>query len=205
MHYTPGMKKKIFIGTVLIGVVCVVSLVYYILRGQKSTIRSGELSERSKEYLKSSETRSETDLKYVQLTGAPEGSFNKKYTVGDCFTIQIPLRVLNERQKEGECYLYVSFARSGGSITAYQKFEGGYSDFDSVPGVSMRRLDTEKYNEKELIIHGKHFLQFDDAKEGKQTVFSFTKNSYFVVTFDIRDSEVDDIIPKTLESVEFLR
>ena len=141
----------------------------------------------------------------MQLTGTPEGASDRTYTVGDCFTIQIYFTVKNDRQKEGECYLYVSLSRPNGDITVYQKIEGNYASFDDVPGVSLRRIEKEKYKEKTHKVGNKSFLEFENTKEGERTIFYYGQGSYLVITFDIQATDIDEGIQKTLESIKFLR
>ncbi len=199
------MKKKIYSGILVLILVGGVFVAYYILNGQRSTINEGALSDRSREYLeKKSVQDGSSELKYIQLTGVPEGASGQTITVGDCFSIQIPFAIDNNRQKEDECHLYISTTRPEGSITAYQRYGGEYLDFDSVPGVSLRRLEKEKYEEKSLKVGDRTFLGFRNKQEGEVTYFYYTPQSHFVITFDMHGVEIASEIKKTLESIEFL-
>lgn len=179
-------------------------LAYYVINGQKSSINQGELSDRSREYLENKNTsEDDSDLQYVNLTGVPEGAAGRTFTVGDCFSVQIPFTVDNERQKEGECHLYVSTTRPDGSITAFMQSGGSINDFDSVPGVSLRRMEKEKYKEMSLKVKDKTFLGFRNSKELEETYFYYTPNSFFTITFNMNGLEIEEEVKKTLESLSF--
>lgn len=195
-------KKKIVIFSMLI-VVFLGAGLYYVVNGQKTTFGGEELSARSKEYLNNkTDSNKDSELRYVQLTGTPKDATNKKITVGTCFIIQIPFAVDNQRQKEDECHLYVSTTRPEGSIIAYQR-AGEILDFDSVPGVSLRRVEKEKYEEKSVKIGNRTFLGFTNKQEGEHTYFYYTSKSYFVITFDMHGAKIDEEIKKTLQDIEF--
>lgn len=198
------MKKKIYLLVFVLFLIFGGLLAYYVINGQKSSINQGELSDRSREYLENKNTsEDDSELQYVELTGVPEGARGKTFTVEDCFVIQIPFVVDNERQKEGECHLYVSTTRPDGSITAFMQVGGEITNFDGVPGVSLRRMEKEKYKEMSLKVKDKTFLGFRNSKELEETYFYYTPNSFFTITFSMSGLPIEEEVKKTLESINF--
>lgn len=196
------MIKKIVLALVLLVVVC--GVLYFVFGSQKAVIRN-ELSERGKEYLENRDDNEESSLQYLSLDGASEvESAAGSIAVGDCFTIRVPFRVNNSRQKDTECHLYLSTTTPKGTIITYMQ-NSEIGAFDEVPGVSFRRKSPEKYSEEEIDVNGKRFLVFTRTDTGGfvRNVFYYMPTSYLVVNFDLSTGEdMSEEMLEVLGSIE---
>lgn len=163
---------------------------------------SSTLSQRSKEFIKNQSIGGGIN-KYAPLIAEKgEDTKSKTMTVGDCFSFVMPYSVFNMRQ-EGECNGYFAFNRPKGSIVAFME-EAINPTIDEAPGVLMRRLNPEDYEEKEIKIGEKSFVGFVDKRESYTiTIYHLVSGKYFIMTLNLPEED-EKSLKEILFSLEFL-
>ncbi len=196
------MKKKIFAFSM---VLCIGIGIFLFLNTKQSTSVSNTLSERSKEYLKNRSNNPDTSLNNVAVTeGGTITPSETTFTVGDCFSITVPFRVDNERN-QGLCGKRIAITKPQGSIVVYQE-RGEVASIDEVPGVSMRRLYKDTYEEEAKVINNKTFFLFKNLESGtyEKNVFLHMSDRYFILNLSASGGpELDTKLFQMLASLEF--
>lgn len=192
------MIKKAVLVLVLLFLVIVIGI--FIFERQQTAKISNVLSERSKEFIKRQEAQDQSQ--FSSLIGEKGEDFKgKRVGVGDCFSFIMPYSVFNHRE-EGECSGYFAFERPKGSIVAFME-EAESSSIDYASGVSMRRQESEKYEEKVFDIGGKSYTGFIDKTDIYSiTIYHFVSGKYFIFTLKLSE-ENDKILREILGSLEF--
>jgi hypothetical protein len=168
-------------------------------KNQKTTFKN-DLSERSKKFI--AEQSLAGDLKYAPLTKEAKEDFKgQRVSVGDCFSFVMPYSVSNWRL-EGECSGYYSFDRPKGSIVTYLENAVG-SGIDQASGVGMRRMDKEKYEEREIKVGDNTYTGFID-KSGPFTITIYRRISDKTLIFTLKLPEEDaQTLSNILGSLKF--
>lgn len=167
---------------------------------QKAEI-SQSLSDRSKKYLASKKEGGVLGTMYME-GGKGKLPVGKKVTVDGCLSFIMPFALKDER-KDNECDYTYQIQSPRGSIVAYLRKEPS-TDWDSVPGVRMRRQSAFMYDEKERTIDGKTYLVFANKEGGKyeRNVFYRTDMSFVVINVTAYTSEnLDTKLEELLGSV----
>lgn len=194
------MKKLIFIILPVFFIVASGVFVYKEVHA-KPEINSG-LSDRGKRFLSSQNGKN---------AGLEDVDFNKKsdlrgekIEIDGCFSFIMPFSVRFSRT-DGECNVAYGTDLPRGTLVIY-KTNAAMSDFNSVPGVSLRRLENKKYKEEEREIKGKKFLFFKSVQDEQVlNAFYYESDFYFVANFIGSTSEETKAkMIKLLETVEFL-
>jgi hypothetical protein len=193
------MIKKLILGIFIILFLLILGIVIF-ENLQKPQI-SYTLSDRSKEFIKKQRTQ-DSGGEYTALVGKKGEDYKgKRVKVGECFSFIMPYSVFNSRQ-ESECGGYFAFDRPRGSITAFME-QASSDSIDSAPGVSMRRQDKEKYQEKEYKIGQKQFVGFIDKTDIYTiTIYHYVSEKYLIFTLKL-SRENDEDLRKILSSLEF--
>ena len=170
---------------------------------QEPIIRT-TLSARAKEYL-GEQKKNPDDLRFKNVREEKErtGEINKRVHIDDCFSLVIPYRLKFER-KDGECDYEFGFLLPRGNLKAYMRYEAS-TDWDSVPGVRMRRQSSHTYQEAAVQANGKQFLTFKNKESGlyEQNAFYRTPAYFIVVNVSMRTSgDVGTQFKQILESIE---
>ena len=198
------MIRKVLLLIVLIAIVGVIAFVF--LTKQKAQITTGQLSERSQEFINKQKQNNSSDLQFARLDKGEDkaGSFvGKKIEVGDCFSFVMVFRVTNPRQ-DGECNWYFGIENPKGFITAYRP-DGVPTSVDQIDGVTMRRAFPDKYAESKMTINGTDYLIFK-GKEGKYEANVFGFHSGSAIIFNLMTASSDDYdkeLDAMLNSVSF--
>ncbi len=192
-------KKLIFALLILFAIIATGIFIFEIL--QKPKINNA-LSQRSKEFIEN-QIKSGGTNKYVPLLQEKtENIKEKRITVGNCFSFVIPYSVFNSRQ-EGECNGYFAFSRPKGNIVVFME-KAVNPTIDEAPGVSMRRLNPQNYEEKEIKIGEKSFVGFIDKRESYTiTIYHFVSEKYFIMTLKLPEED-ERTLRKILSSLRFL-
>lgn len=190
------MQKTIAV--VMIGLVVAGIFIYTELTA-KPVIQNG-LTKRSKEYIEK-QSKNNDAFRYANLTNGKDADRSGKVVVDDCFSFNIPFSITHNRQ-DAECEVTYGIS-GGGNVIAYKR-NADIGSFDSVPGVSLRRLEKEKYKEERKVLNGKTYLVFTAKDEQIKNAFYFGPGFYFVLNLLAPYStENDGKFMKMLESVEF--
>jgi hypothetical protein len=190
--------KKVF----LIFIILVVSIggffVYKELT-QKAVIRS-EISDRSKKFL--SKQKSDNGMWEDANVNKPADEGNKNITVDKCFSFIMTFTVRFSR-KDGPCEVSYGLSSPRGTLVMYKR-SGKVGSFEAVPGVSMRRIHTDKYTEESRNINGKTYLIFTQTKEEQiLSAFYFEPGSYFVA--NLLGSTSDESKEKLIQLLETVK
>jgi hypothetical protein len=195
------MKKLLFI----LGITGIAVGGYLVYREitPKTEIRS-ELSDRSKRFI--AEQKGDNGVWQDANTAgerieAREGS---ALEAEGCFSFVMPYAVKFVRD-DGPCEVSYGLLRPRGTLIVYKR-EGNMSDFEDVPGVSMRRLHKEKYKEEIVSAGGRKFLVFTQTQEEQiLNAFYFERDFYFVANvLGSTSDETKQKLIQLLETVKFL-
>lgn len=193
------MLKKTILAAILISVVSISGIIIFEFL-QKPKF-GNELSERSKSFIQNQNLKGGINQYAPLVKEEKEDYRGKRVSVGNCFSFIMPFSVFNSRE-EGECSGYFAFERPRGSIVAFM--ESATSDsIENASGVSMRRLNKEKYLEKEIKIGNKELIGFVDKEVGSYsiTVYQYINKEYFILTLNL--PEEDEVkLKEILSSVQ---
>lgn len=193
------MIKKILLSTAGLFALVVIGVIAFEFF-QKPKI-GNTLSERSKEFIEKQKVE-EGSSKFNNLVAEKGEDFKgKRITVDDCFSFVMPYSVFNQRQ-EGECSGYFAFERPRGTIVAFME-KATSASIDDASGVSMRRLESEKYEEKKYEIDGRSFVGFvDKTNTYSITTYHYISEKYFILTLKLPE-ENEKALREILASLEF--
>ncbi len=203
------MNRKSKLGLVAVVVFALIGGATWYVLGQSSEgkINDEELSARSKEYLKKRNENADTSLQYaaIQEGEATTSQVNKVFTVDTCFSITIPFRVESSRVEE-ECFLYATLRTPHGSLNAYRKTEP-VEKTEDIPGISMRRLNTDTYSEKREVIAGREYLIFTNTTEGfEKNAFTLVEGGYMIINISTGvGADVEQQFLQMLQSIEVVK
>lgn len=182
------MKKKI---AIFLLVVLVVSAGYFVMQTQQGDRTDQEgLSARSKEYLEKRSENEETSLKFaaVDQEGKSVDEANQTLTVEKCYSITVPYRISSSRI-EKDCFLHIALRSPRGTLNAYRKFEP-VKTVSEIPGISMRRLYPDMYEEKTLTIGGQEYLIFRKKDEAyEKNAFLLVPGGYMIINISAGGGE----------------
>lgn len=182
---------------------------YYTQLRQTPNIRT-TLSDRSQTFLKKQQQSSDSELKFVDISGpAGEDTKNKRIGRENCYSFVIPYRVTLTQYEDSSgnvCSARFSFDTPKGAVFAYM-YQKTVGSWDDIPGVSFRRKKTDEYIEEMKTLNGKTFLLFrlkGDVYESN--VFYYTAEYFFVFNLLTRTNEnLDKDLEKMLETLDFVR
>jgi len=104
--------------------------------------------------------------------------------------------------EQGKCNEYFAFERPKGSIVAYLT-DTVSSSLDQAPGVSMRRLNPEQYEERNIKVGDREFLGFIDLLDQFTiTIYHNIDNQYLILTLKLPE-ENQKVLEGILSSLEF--
>lgn len=191
--------KKLFFALLLIVLIVIGAFIYNETRG-KAVIGDG-LSERGKRFL-ATQKGQDSNLSDIDFS-EKSGGIGQKITVEDCFSFTMTFSVRFSRL-DSECNVSYGTDVPRGTIVIY-KVKGAISSFDEVPGVSLRRKESQKYKESAEVIDGRKFLLFTTTQDEQVlNAFYYESDFYFVANFigSASDATKAKMI-KLLETVEF--
>jgi hypothetical protein len=166
MSKTKKISISILIGSIGIFTFLNTSYAKAFLMGKN--IKNDSMSERSKEFIKDQKDESEL-WNNANFMKRQEGEFTV-VNVDDCFTINIPYQVTNQR-KDAPCDFHIAVTRPKASIIAYvTDLPGAGLNEDS--GVRLRRRKTDKYSEYSYKSNIGTYLIF------KHKVSAFERNAF---------------------------
>ncbi|OGH48089.1 MAG: hypothetical protein A3A51_00440 [Candidatus Levybacteria bacterium RIFCSPLOWO2_01_FULL_39_10] len=190
------MKKKIIIGAVVLFGIAVLGVVLFEYL-EKPEFGS-ELSDRSKKFISSQKSGSYSNLLSEEKKDDLKG---ERVSVGECFSFIMPYSVFNHYE-QGKCNEYFAFERPKGSIVAYLT-DTVSSSLDQAPGVSMRRLNPEQYEERNIKVGDREFLGFIDLLDQFTiTIYHNIDNQYLILTLKLPE-ENQKVLEGILSSLEF--
>ena len=145
---------------------------------QEPEIRTGILSERSKQFLKKQE--GVDALQYGKLADGKSVARSQRVTIDDCFSFVLPFQLKFSR-RDGECDMTYGLLSPGGNVVAYYR-EAQTDGWEGVSGVGMRRQSSHVYEEKVVRAGGKEFLTFKNKEAGGYERNAFYRTpEYFIV------------------------
>ncbi len=194
------MKKKLLIVAV---VALLIVLIINFNKENKGTI-SGNLSKRTQEYVKERKIKGELSWLGVNLNKKGEVEGAKSIQVDRCFSLEIPFSVTEEKNK-GECFKIFFTDEPKGTVVVYLR-DVDYISIDDDPGVRMRRLDSEKYEEKIKNYNGYEFVIFRVREDSyEKSAFYLADGKLFVLNLIVQTNEnLDAEFEQMLSSVKIL-
>lgn len=196
------MKKKPILLFCLILILVIGGIIYFTTG---SSIKNGEISKRSKEFIKSQSKTGGSNWNLVNLEKDKNSTKNTRFDVDGCFSFIMIYRLTNQRI-EGKCEGYYAFDNPKGSINVYLRSVNNTLSTDNIEGVSLRRLNKDIYKESAKIINGREFLIFTKTEGGAQANAFYLHEGNKAFVFNLSLNSVDDLkrdLEKMLETLEF--
>jgi hypothetical protein len=201
------MNRKVIVLLITILIVIAGLAVFYYTQVRQQPKISNTLSTRSQEFIKKQQRTTDTDLKFINLTGpAGEDTRGKRIGRENCYSFIMPYRVTISKFEDtsgNTCSARFNFDNPKGAIFAYM-YKKPVASWDDVSGVSFRRSKTDEYEEEMKTFNGKNFLLFRTKGDlYEKSAFYYTPNYFFVFNLLTKTNEnLDKDFEKMLESLE---
>lgn len=177
-------NQKILFAVIFLTLVSVLAI-YKILYPQHSTIVSGQLSGRSKQFLQSQKNDTNStwnDQNFENTNEVFESKKSGTTFATDCFTVSFPFSTTGTKteNEDGKCVVRTrTISPASQLVISTQKIEGS---LDELSSVQVRRKDVEKYAENDFTVNGYDAsLQF--IEEDTVTIFLTKKDILITVAF----------------------
>lgn len=202
------MFKKLLLLIIIVGLIIGGMYAYQEVR-QKSVI-SATLSARSKEFLENQSKKEGTSWRFTNVDNKDDVTVsqrNQRISIGGCFSLIVPFPVRTHyTDTVRPCQEVIAI--EAGNVIAYQEDKGEkIESFDGVSGVHFRRLNADRYEEKQITANDRTFLLFTSKEPGRYETNAFYyqgSTEYIISLYAGGDpKELDKKLVQMLETVEF--
>jgi hypothetical protein len=180
-----------------------VGFVAYVRLTTKPVIYSG-LSDRAKDYLKLKRDSNDREWQNSTLAKPRNTADATVKSVDDdkCFAVKIPIPA-SELRKEAECQYHFFLVDPVGDAMVFKRAVEAAS-LQDVADISMRRVYTDQYSEKEINLNGRNILTFKKKEGGyERSAFILENKQLYVFSVVIQTNEnLDAKFDEMLKSIK---
>lgn len=202
-------KKKIYIIIIILAALVITTICFIVYtRTRSGSVLNGSLSDRAQEYL-AAHSQEDQAWKTVRLEDEkkvdPKAPSRNAIKVGNCFSVIIPIAVLNIKNKE-TCFMVFATESPKGNIRTYEHATQ-YADINEVSDIKMRRVFKDKYSERSIPIKGSSVLSFEDKDPLMYDAVTFYLHNRRLIIISMQyptTENLDTIMDKVVTSLKVL-